>query len=366
MKVYNIAVVGFGYMGKTHSYACTSIPYYYENAPFRVNLYAVCSRTLESAFRAKDMFGFDIATDDFESLLKDGKIDVIDICTPNALHYSQLKSALKAGKNIYCDKPLAATYSQAREIADIAKQSGLCTGMTFQNRSFPAVIRAKQLIDGGRLGEIITFRAAFLHSSLLDPNKPYSWRTSSIEEGGGVLMDLGSHIIDMITFLCGRFEEVKAFTKTLYPTRLDGNGNQREILSDDAVFMTARLKNGAVGTVEASKLATGISDSLRFEIHGTKGALRFDLTHPGELEFFDATDTDGVYGGESGFKKIDCMQKYPQPCNFLNGKILPGWIRGHIHSMYAYFDALYNGKQPSPSFEDGAEAQRVIELAREI
>lgn len=358
MKVYNVAVVGFGYMGKTHSYACTSLPYYYENAPFRVNLYAVCARTLEKAEYAKQAFGFDVATDDFDSILRDEKVDVIDICTPNALHYEQIKKALLAGKHVYCDKPLAATYEQAKEICELARKCGLCTGMTFQNRTFPAVIRAKELIEEGRLGDIITFRAAFLHSSLLDENKPYSWRTSSLSEGGGVAMDLGSHIIDIVTHLCGRIRDVKSMTKNLYPTRRDADGNIRKIESDDAVFMVCALENGAVGTVEASKLATGVSDSLRFEIHGTKGALRFDLACPGVLGFFDATDSD------SGFKDIECMQKYPEPCNFLNGKILPGWIRGHIHATYVYFDALHNGKKPSPDFEDGLEAQRIIELSR--
>ncbi len=311
MKNYNIAVIGFGFMGKTHSYSVASLPFYYSDAPFKVNLYAVCSGTLANAVRAKELYGFEVATDNFDDILNDEKVDVIDICTPNALHYEQIKKALSYGKHIYCDKPLAATYEQAKEVALLAQKSGLCCGMTFQNRAFPAVIRAKQLIDEGRLGDIISFRGAFLHSSLLDANKPYSWRTSSFEEGGGVAMDLGSHIIDLLTYLCGKIVDVKAFTKTLYPTRPDGKGGVREILSDDAIFMIARLENGAIGTIEASKLATGINDSLRFEIHGTLGALRFDLVRPGELGFFDATDAETHFGGESGFKIIDCLQKYP-------------------------------------------------------
>lgn len=364
VKTYNIAVIGFGFMGKTHSYSFESLKYYYPDAPFRPKLYAVCGRDIKKAEKAAKTYGFEYATDDFDRILKDGKVDIIDICTPNALHYEQIKAALLAGKHVYCDKPLAATYEQAKKLCELAKSLPVCAGMTFQNRCFPAVIRAKQLIDDGRIGNIVSFRAAYLHSSLTDKNKPYSWRLSTLNEGGGVLMDLGTHIIDMVTYLCGKIENVNAVMQTVNKTRPDGKGNTVNIECDDAAYMTAVLECGAVGTIEASKLAMGINDSLRFEIHGDSGAIRFDLTNPGQLEFFESADSEQPYGGESGFKTIDCLQKYPEPCSFLNGKVLPGWIRAHIHSVYNYLDALHNGRAPSPSFEDGAEAQRIIDLAR--
>lgn len=365
MKTYNVAVIGFGFMGRTHSYAYDSIKYYYPDAPFRARLYAVCGRDIEKTERVAKTYGFEYATDDYEKILSDPNVDIIDICTPNALHYDEIKRAIAAGKSIYCDKPLAATYTQAKELAALAKEHGICGGMTFQNRCFPAVIRAKQLIDEGRLGDIVSFRAAYLHSSLTDPEKPYSWRLSPLSEGGGVLMDLGTHIIDMVTYLCGDIESVDAVMQTAHTTRPDGKGGRVDIECDDAAYMVAVLKDGAVGTIEASKLALGVSDSLRVEIHGRCGALRFDLARPGDLEFYDGTDTETPYGGDAGFKKIECLQKYPDPCSFLNGKVQPGWIRAHIHSVYNFLDALHNGRTPSPSFDDGANVQRIIELARE-
>lgn len=364
MKTYNVAVIGFGFMGRTHSYSFESLPFYYPDAPFRANLYAVMSRDITKAEKMKQTYGFDKATDSFEDIINDDNVDIIDICTPNALHFEQIKKALEKGKHVYCDKPLAATYDEASQLCELVMKGKALGGMTFQNRCFPAVIRAKQLIDDGRLGDIVSFRAAFLHSSLTDKNKPYAWRMSPISEGGGVLMDLGSHVIDLVTFLCGKIEKVKAITQIATPVRPDGKGGYVNIECDDAVYMTAKLKNGAMGTIEASKLALGVNDSLRIEIHGTLGAVRFDLAKAGELDFYDATDKTSPYGGESGFKTIDCLQKYPAPCSFLNGSNAPGWIRAHIHSAFNFLDALYNGRTPSPSFEDGLEAQRVIELAR--
>lgn len=365
MKTYNIAVIGTGFMGKTHSLSASSLKFYYD-CGFSVALHTLCGRDTEKTRAMARRLGFEHATCDFEGVAGNPEIDIIDVCTPNPLHYSQVKAAILAGKHVYCDKPLCVTAKEAYELSSLAKQSGRVCQVTFQHRFWPAVMLAKQMITEGRIGDIISFRALFLHSSLTDENKPYAWRNAPVRQGGGVLNDLGSHILDLLIYLCGDIENICSVTETLYthrPAAKNDNGEGSfppkeqsiEVTSDDAAFMLIRLKNGACGTAEASKLAAGLDDVLKIEIHGKTGALMFDLTRPGELKY---------YSGD-GFKTINCLQKYGSPCDFLNGANLPGWIRAHIHSYFCFADNIDKGRAPSPSFEDAARVQEIIEKARE-
>ena len=339
MKKYNIALVGMGGIGKVHAYSIASLPYFYSDCGF-----TAVPHTLVTS--KKNSFGFLNVTDKFEDVLNNPEIDIVDICTPNTCHYAQAKAALLAGKHVFCEKPLAVTSHEAEELADIAKKKGLVTGLNFQNRYWAGVLKAKELIDS--IGEIITFRAAFLHSSSLDKDKPYAWRYAPVSEGGGVINDLASHVFDMLYYLIGEFDNIKCMTKTLHTER-----SGKEVSSDDAAFMAVSMKCGAVGTVEATKLAMGISDSLRFEIHGSKGAVRFDTQEPNTLWYFD---------GDS-YRAIDTMQKYPAPCNFQNAKNNTGGARAHIHAYFEFVNAVHTGKSFYPDFNDGAYIQKVIEKA---
>lgn len=341
MKNYNIALIGYGGIGKVHAYSIASLPFFYPDCGFSVTPHTLVTSKKQS-------YGFLNITDDFESVLNNNEIDIVDICTPNTCHFEQAKAALLAGKHVFCEKPLAVSSREAEELADLAKERGLITGLNFQNRYWAGVMRAKEIIERGDIGDIITFRAAFLHSSSLDADKPYAWRYAPVSEGGGVINDLGSHVFDMLLYLIGRFDSIKCMTKTLHTER-----SGQDITSDDAAFMAVRMQCGAVGTIEATKLATGVSDSLRFEIHGTKGAVRFDTAEPNTLWFFDG----------DFYKAVDTMQKYPAPCSFQNAKNNAGGLRAHIHAYFEFVNAVDRGKRFYPDFEDGAYIQRIIEQA---
>ncbi len=339
MKKYNIALVGMGGIGKVHAYSIASLPYFYSDCGF-----TAVPHTLVTS--KENNFGFLNVTRDFESVLNNPEIDIVDICTPNTCHYAQAKAALLSGKHVFCEKPLAVTAEQANELAKIANKSGLVTGLNFQNRYWAGVLKAKELISG--IGEIISFRAAFLHSSSLDKDKPYAWRYAPVSEGGGVINDLGSHVFDILYYLIGKFDSIKCMTKTLHTER-----SGKDITSDDAAVMVVSMQCGAIGTVEATKLATGISDSLRFEIHGSTGAIRFDTQQPNTLWYFD---------GEA-YRAIDTMQKYPAPCNFQNAKNNTGGVRAHIHAYFEFINAVHNNTRFHPDFSDGAYIQEIIEQA---
>ena len=167
----NIGLLGFGNMGKTHSYAVTNLNYFYKDLPFKAKITAVCTSHIETSKKAADTFGFDYASVNEDEIINNPDIDIIDICTPNIYHYQTLKKAIAAGKHIYCEKPLCVTADEAFEIADMAKKAGVTAQIVFNTRFLAPIMRAKQIIDEGRLGRILSFRTAYLHSSCTDPDK---------------------------------------------------------------------------------------------------------------------------------------------------------------------------------------------------
>jgi len=366
MKEIKVGIVGFGFMGRAHTYGYKTLPLYYRDLPFKVTLRAVASRTLEAAERAAEEMGFTYATQNPDDVFNDPEIDIVDICTPNIYHKEGIIKALAAGKNVYCDKPLASCYAETQEVVDAARKSGKVTQMALQYRFYTGTLRAKQLIDEGRLGRVLSFRTEYLHPSGIDPNKPMGWKQQKAFGGGGVLLDLGSHVFDLMYFLLGRYDSVLTDNTIVYEQRCDNAGNKVACDAEDISVSLVRMKSGAKGVIEASKVATGSNDELRFEIHGTKGALRYNSMHPNELHFFDAARADMPYGGESGFTAIECVNRYEKPGGGFPGpKFAIGFMRGHVHSLYNFVAHVYEGKQAAPSFEDGAYIQYVMEQAYE-
>jgi len=366
MDEIRIGVIGFGFMGKTHTYAYKTIPLYYGNLPFRINLAGVYNPTRAAALKAVDELGYGRAADSPGELINGEDIDAIDICSPNIYHKDAVIQAIRNGKHVYCEKPLAADYAEAREILAVSEKSGVTTQMALQYRCFPATIRAKELVDAGAIGNLMSFRCHYLHSGSVDPDKPITWKLDKRFGGGGVLLDLGPHALDLMYFLLGEYESVFAETKVIYSRRPDKNGSMVAIEAEDLAILLVKMKYGGTGIIEASKIATGANDELRFEIHGDKGAIRFNLLNPNILEYYDNTAPDQPLGGTKGFMQIDCIQKYREPGSAFPGpKYTAGWIRAHVHSLYNFLDCVYNKKQGSPSFKDGAYIQYVMEKAYE-
>ena len=222
--------------------------------------------------------------------------------------------------------------------------------LTLQYRFLPATLRAKQLIESGVLGDIHEFRADFLHAGSSKPETVISsWKLQA-----GVLADLGSHILDLTDYLLdGAFSEIFASCHTAYPTRPDGKGGTVEVPSEDNMFALVRLNNHATGVVTATKLATGSEDELRFEINGSKGALKFNGMNPNQLFFYDNTVSDRPFGGTKGWTAIDCGQRYEKPAGFPSVKSPFGWIRAHQHCLYNFFESLEKGTSCHPDLMDG-------------
>ena len=373
MKTINVAVVGRGMMGRTHSASIAALKYYFKDLPFEVKLHTLVTRDDKTAKASADALGFENYTTSYEAVLCNDEIDVVDICTPNNLHFDMVKKAILAGKHILCEKPLCINMQQTNEVMELCSNKDKCYGMVFNNRHIPAIIRAKQIADEGKLGRIVTFRCSYRHSSACDPKRVAGWKQNKDICGAGVLFDLGSHVIDLLSFVIGNDNEneivkVNAVPQIAFPTRKGPDGNEWQTNAEEAVYITVTLKNGAVGTLEASKICVGANDDFTLEIFGTEGSLKFDLMQPNFLEFYDNTISDSPLGGYKGYTRIECVNRL---CNVIPESCLPGmrapvgWMSGHINSMYNYFNYVYLGKKPCPSFEDGAYVGKIMDMCLE-
>ena len=360
-----IGIVGYGFIGKVHTYAHRSLPLFYDPPPAKTHLIGVCTATEASGRQAQEQAGFEFATQDYQELLARDGIQVIHCCTPNDAHHALLLDALKAGKHVYCDKPLTRTLAEAEEVAALARKTGRVHRMTFNYRFVPALMRAKQLVDDGFLGEVYQFRAAYLHAGYVDPKRPLSWRLRMDRSGGGALMDLGAHVFDLVRFLLGEFDEVRAHLETFIKERPDPKTGDMGIVDvDDVATVQVRMTSGAVGVIEASRLATGTQDDLRLEIHGSRGALAFNLMDPNWLSVYDNTLPEAPLGGMRGFQKIECVARYPKPYAFGATKNPIGWPQFHVHCLYDFVDSVARGELGGPSFEDGLAAQRLVDACQ--
>ncbi len=364
-----VGIIGYGFIGKVHAFAYRTLPYFYEELPVEAKLVGVATSRPETAERAKAHGGFEFATSEVEALLEHEDIQLIHVCTPNALHLAHAGKALEAGKHVYCDKPLGATWEEARKLHSLAVQSGRVHQVTFQYRFVPALLEAWRLVKAGFLGRPVSFRLHYLHSGYLDPQRPTSWRLQKALAGGGALYDLGAHVFDLLIHLLGEVESVRCATETFVKERPKAQGSSERVPVDvdDWALAAVKLQNGAWGSVEASRVATGSHDDLRVELHGSEGALRFSLLEPNWLEVYEANSK------EAGFKRVGTMSHYPPPASRIAQNTVVGWERFHIASVYDFLENVavvergWKRSQPkalSPDFEAGLKVQRVLEAAQ--
>ncbi|MCK6578725.1 MAG: Gfo/Idh/MocA family oxidoreductase [Anaerolineae bacterium] len=359
-----IGMVGYGGIGRVHAMAYRSLLFHYGLPADAVQIVGVATTRRESAQKAAAEIGCGFYTDDFHELLAHPEVAIIDCCTPNAAHEAILVAAAEAGKHLYCEKPLAMGMADGRSIVAAAERAGVQTQLTFNFRFFPAVQRARQLMQDGFLGRIFSFRGRYYRSSYIDPAKPLSWRLRKAEAGGGALADLGSHVLDLLYFLLGEFGSVQATLDTLIRQRpvAQGSSEMGAVDVDDIALLHLRTADNTLGLVEISRMGTGATNDLVIEIYGERGALRFSAADPGWLEVYDVSDPASPLGGMRGFRRVETVQRY-------DGAKVPDWtmspdfVRTHAECQYQFLKALNDGRTPTPTFRDGLHIQAVIDAA---
>lgn len=367
MRLYRVGIIGFGFIGKVHAYGHLNLPLFYDPVPLRAKITHVVTSRAETAQKAREAIGAEVAATDFRAVTENPDIDIVHICTPNHLHKEALLSALRHQKHIYCDKPLVATLAEADEVEQALADYRGVAQMTFQNRFFPATMRARQLIAAGALGRVLSFRACYLHGGSANPAAPAKWKLTAAA-GGGVIADLASHLLDLVDWLIGPFASVAAATHTAFAQRPAADDPARLVAADveDCVMFLARMQSGALGTIEATKIATGAEDETRLEIHGTQGALRFNGMDPHHLEWHDAAAADEPLGGLRGWNRIDTGQRYPAPAAaFPSPKAAIGWLRSHVACLENFLEAVAQNRPAQPDLQQGLRVQRLMDGLRQ-
>ena len=364
MTLPTIGMIGYGSIGRVHALAYRSLPYHYGLPAAAVRIAGVATTRRETAQAAAAEIGCDFWTDDYRELLARPDIDVVDICVPNHMHTEIVTAAAAAGKHIYCEKPLAMNVAEAQQIVAAVQAAGVNAQLTFHFRFFPAILRAQQLVASGFLGRVFSFRGRYYRSSYIDPQKPLSWRQQKAIAGGGALFDIGSHILDLLYALLGEFASVQATMETLIPNRpvAAGLAEMAAVDVDDIALLHLRTRDGVLGLVEVSRMGTGLTNDLSFEIFGELGAIRFNAVDPSWLEVYDVRDADKPTGGMRGFRKVETVNRY-------DGQKTPDWsmnpdfVRAHAECQYQFLRAVAEGRPASPSVADGLHIQAVMAAA---
>lgn len=364
MKSFGIGMIGYGGIGRVHAMGWRALPYHYGLPADTIRMVGVATTSPATAQAAAAEIGCDYWTDDYHALLARSDVDLVDICVPNLKHAEVVEAAARAGKQIYCEKPLAMNVAEGQRMVAAVEEAGVRAQMTFNFRFFPAILRAQELVQEGFLGRIFSFRGRYYRSSYIDPKKPISWRQQRAIAGGGALLDIGSHILDLLYSLLGEFASVQATLDTLIRERpaAAGSAEMAPVDVDDIALLHLRTASGVLGTVEASRMGTGLPNEVTFELFGEKGAIRFSAADPGWLEVYDLRDAGGPLGGMRGFRKLETMGRYAGQ-KAPDWSMAPDFSRAHAECQYQFLRALDEGTPARPTLADGLHIQAVMAAA---
>ncbi|HEX6623142.1 MAG TPA: Gfo/Idh/MocA family oxidoreductase [Pyrinomonadaceae bacterium] len=356
MKKVNVALIGYKFMGRAHSNAWRQVATFFE-PPVAPELKVVCGRDEAGVRDAAARFGWQEHATDWEQIVRRDDIDLVDICTPGDTHLPIALAAAEAGKVILCEKPLANNVADAERMLDAVRSGGSIRMLCHNYRRVPAVALAKRLIEEGRIGEVRHYRGTYLQDWLVNPDVPRVWRLEKSRAGSGALGDLLSHSADLARYLVGEITEVCGMLKTFVPERpAPGGGGVLPVEVDDAALTLVRFEGGAVGSIEATRFATGRRNYNRFEINGSRGSIAFNLERMNELELYTEE------GPESGFRTILATDpSHP----YMGVWWPPGHIIGYehtfTHTVLDLLRAVAERRQPKPDFEDGVRTQKILD-----
>jgi predicted dehydrogenase len=362
MSDINVAMIGYAFMGRAHSNAYRQVtPFFSPARPPRMKV--ICGRTSSEVERARQALGWDEAATDWQAVVRRKDIELVDVCTPGDSHAEIAIAAAEAGKHVFCEKPLANSLEDAQRMLAAVEKAGVAHMICHNYRRAPAVMLARQLISEGALGEIRHYRGTYLQDWMSDPAAPFNWRLDREKAGSGALGDIASHSIDLARFLVGEISEVSADLTTFVKSRRSAEGAKAEakadvpVTVDDAAMALVHFANGAVGTIEATRMANGRKNYNRFEINGRLGSVAFNLERMNELEVYFDADPAAV----RGFRTIMVTEGvHPFVGRWWPAGHIIGYEHTFTHTVYDLLEAIAAGTKPSPSFADGVANQRVL------
>lgn len=345
-------------MGNAHAIALRSVGTVFDEiAP--PTLSCLVDADAANAAKLAAAWGFERSGDDWQALCADPGIDVIDICTPNHLHKDMALAAIDAGKHVYCEKPLALTGDDARQIRDAAAEAGVRTAVGFNYMCNPMIAKARQLIASGGIGEVYSFRGSYQEDYLADATTPFSWRLLRDQGGAGALADLGTHLINMAEYLLGPLAAVLGSLTTVHTRRTDPHtGASRNVENEDIAQVLVRFSRGCAGTMEISRVASGKKCGLEFDVFGSEGSIAFDQERMNELRCYSNTGP----ADERGYRTILAGPEHPDYAAFCPA---PGHGLGindlKVIEVRNLLRAIANGDEIYSDFENGCRVQQILD-----
>jgi len=367
-KQVNVGLIGYQFMGKAHSNAYRQVNHFFD-LPVEVNMHTICGRNETALKAAADQYGWKNTETDWRKVVENPEIDIIDVSTPGNTHAEIAIAAAKAGKAVFCEKPIGNTLEEADAMLKAVQEAGVPHAVFHNYRKAPAVGLAKQLIESGKLGTIYHFRAVYLQDWIADPNFPLVWRLQREVAGSGTHGDINAHIIDMARYLLGEFDEVCGMLHTFVKQRpkagaindklgAEATGEMGDVTVDDAAMFLAKFKSGALGTFEASRFAVGRKNYHRWEVNGSKGSVVFNLERMNELEYYNEEDPEGT----KGFRVIQATESsHPYAGHYWPVGHIIGYEHTFVNLLADALANMANGTRIQPDFVDGYENQRVLD-----
>src|SRR5579863_7144677 len=362
MKKLNVAMIGYGFMGRTHSNAFAQVNHFFD-VPYRPVLKTLCARNRDRATAFAGRWGYETVETDWRAVVESPEIDLVDIASPNDTHAEIAIAAAQAGKMVMCEKPLGRTAWESEQMVKAVEDARVANMVWYNYRRVPAVTLAKQLIDEGRLGKIFHYRAKFQQDWTISSDLPQGgeglWRLDVSVAGSGVTGDLLAHCIDTALWLNGGIEEVSAMTETFIKSRKHNlTGKVEPVGIEDASAFLARFRNGSLATFEATRYARGHKALYTFEINGEHGSLAWDLHDLHRLQWFDHKD-EGILRGWRSIHVTD--GDHPYMANWWVPGLSIGFEHSFIHQAADFVNSLDEKEPAEPTFEDAMKTEKVVD-----
>lgn len=361
-KPLRVGLIGYGFMGRTHSNAYSQVNHFFD-VPYQPQLKVICGLEKHVAEAFAKRWGYESVETDWRRVIERDDIDLVDICVPNNVHAEIAMAAAKAGKAVFCEKPLALNTAQAEQMAAAVEEAKVPNMVSFNYRRVPAVTLAKKLLDEGRLGRVFHYRSQFLQDWTISADVPQggmaTWRLDAKAAGSGVTGDLLAHCIDTAVWLNGGIKDVCAMTETFIKERKNvETGKVEPVNIDDACAFMCHFANGSLGLFESTRYARGHKALYTLELNGQKASLRWDLHDLHRLQYFDHADDSLVRGWRSVHISDSDMP-------YMGAWWVPGLQIGYehtfIHQLADFLDGMGKGQPASPTFRDAVETQRVCD-----
>lgn len=355
----NLAIVGGGMIARAHAAALLQVPFYFPDV-LRWRPRLVCEATAELAEAARQRLGFDECAVGWHDAISRSDIDAVLVATPPDLHHDVAIAALEAGKHVLCEKPLARSAAEAKDMARTASEANVVALCGFNYRCAPALLQARRMMRECACGEIYHVSGRYLQDFARDASRPVNWRYQAARGGSGAMADIGSHLLDSVRWLAGDMTSVTGVKRTVVAERPASEGGQNVAIDvdDHAAFLT-RFETGALGTFEVSRVASGRGNGLQLEIYGTAGSIAFDWQRSNELQYFSTAEA----ADRQGFRRViagPAFPRYPAPLP------VPGLGVGYLETMVvqlAEFARAIAGQAELElaTFEDGLHVASLVD-----